>query len=151
MTPISSPEELFMQCRRGLYVMALRVLRNEEDAEDCLQETALRMVRCWKTCNLETAIPWALTIVHNQAISVLRKRRTQPSNANSEAPGPSIRSHENAIIARLTLAKALKRLNRTEREAMVLWFAHRRSVKAIGAGMHTRQYRALHRMRKLCA
>jgi RNA polymerase sigma factor (sigma-70 family) len=148
--PITSPEQLFTRCRRGLYVMAFRVLHNQEDAEDCLQEAALRMVRYWHTCNPERAVAWALTIVRNQALDTLRRRRVQNRHAIEDFPNLASASHEGSVIARLTLAAAIARLTETEREALALWMDHRRSVAAVGPRMHSRQYRALHRLRHLC-
>ena len=154
--PITSPEQLFTQWRRGLFGEAFRILQKVEDAEDCLQEAALHMVRSWSTCNPETAQAWAFAIVRNQALDILRKRRSrteateEPIGNEHDARMPRLPSHEAGIIARLTLAAAIARLTPKEREAVALWMDHRRSVRAVGQTVHSREYRALHRLRRFC-
>ena len=151
--PINSPEQLFTQWQRGLFVEAFRILQKTEDAEDCLQEAALRMVRSWSSCNPATAQGWAFAIVRNQAFDILRKRsvRTQATEEPfGKGRDPSMPSHEAAVLARLTLAAGLARLTYEEREAIALWMDNQRSMRAVGAMMHSREYRALGRLRRFC-
>lgn len=164
--PITSPEQLFTQWQRGLFVAAQRILRSTEDAEDCVQEAGLRMVRSWSSCNPATAQAWAFAIVRNQAFDILRKRRVK-TQATEEPFGTDGRlsrsgkriavteelampSHEAEVIARLTLEGAVSQLTGEERKAFDLWVDHRRSIAQVGAKMHSREYRTIHRLRHLC-
>ena len=152
--PLTSPEQLFIDCRKGLFLAAVRILHNTEDAEDCVQETALRMVRFWNCCrDQSTGHSWALSIVRHQAFDALRKRRAAKRDVMSCPSGQwnmTVRSHEGQILARLTLIRATARLTDTDREALALWAAGHRAVKEVGPAMHSREYRAIHRIRTLC-
>ncbi len=151
--PITSPEQLFTQWRRGMFLEAFRILHGTEDAEDCVQEAGLRIVRFWNTCNPETAPAWAFAIVRNQALDILRKRRVRTQE--TEEPfakncDPAIPSHEASIIARLTLAAAVARLTPQQAEAFALWVEGQRSRPAVGKTIYFRQWRTLGRLRNFC-
>ena len=150
--PITSAEQLFTQWHRGLFLEAFRILQKVEDAEDCLQEAAIRMIRAWHTCNPATAQAWAFTIVRNVAKDMIRRRRARTEE--TEQPfdhEPAIPSHEGAILARVTIANALSRLKPRERQAFTLWQEGYRSLSAVGGAMKMREFHAVHQMRRLLA
>jgi RNA polymerase sigma factor (sigma-70 family) len=60
------------------YTLAKWICRNGADAEDIVQEAAIRALKALETTAIERPKPWFLTIVRNAAISWMAKNR--PSN-----------------------------------------------------------------------
>ena len=72
--------ESIWQYRCRLLCVARRILRNEADAEDAVQEAYLSAVRHFRQFEGRSSIlTWLTTIVVNQALTQLRVRRVQPS------------------------------------------------------------------------
>lgn len=73
---------LYDQYSPALYGVVLRIVRDEDQAQDLLQDI---FVKIWK--NLESydatkgrLFTWMLNVSRNTAIDALRSRKTQPSN-----------------------------------------------------------------------
>ena len=65
---------------RYLYTLALRIVRNEQDAEEVVQETFLGVVEHIKEfAEQSTFRTWLVRIATNHALKVLRRRRTHPA------------------------------------------------------------------------
>jgi RNA polymerase sigma-70 factor, ECF subfamily len=72
--------ESIWQYRCRLLCVARRILRNEADAEDAVQEAYLSAVRHFRQFEGRSSIlTWLTTIVVNQALTQLRVRRVQSS------------------------------------------------------------------------
>jgi len=72
--------ESIWQHRCRLLCVARRILRNEADAEDAVQEAYLSAIRHFRKFEGRSSIlTWLTTIVVNQALSQLRVRRVQPT------------------------------------------------------------------------
>jgi len=72
--------ESIWQHRRRLLCVARRILRNEADAEDAVQEAFLSAIRHFRKFEGRSSIlTWLTTIVVNQALTQLRVRRVQPT------------------------------------------------------------------------
>jgi RNA polymerase sigma factor (sigma-70 family) len=72
--------ESIWQHRCRLLCVARRILRNEADAEDAVQEAYLSAVRHFRKFEGRSSIlTWLTTIVVNQALTQLRVRRVQPT------------------------------------------------------------------------
>jgi len=72
--------ESIWQHRCRLLSVARRILRNEADAEDAVQEAYLSAVRHFRKFEGRSSIlTWLTTIVVNQALTQLRVRRVQPT------------------------------------------------------------------------
>ena len=72
--------ESIWQHRCRLLCVARRILRNEADAEDAVQEAYLSAIRHFSKFEGRSSIlTWLTTIVVNQALSQLRVRRVQPT------------------------------------------------------------------------
>lgn len=76
---------LYDQYSPALYGVVLRIVRDEEHAQDLVQDI---FVKIWK--NLDTydvskgrLFTWMLNIARNTAIDALRARKTQPSPSNA--------------------------------------------------------------------
>jgi RNA polymerase sigma-70 factor (ECF subfamily) len=71
--------ELVGRYQRQVYSLALRMVRQAEDAEDITQETFVRMFRALDRYDLERPFgAWLFTIASRLCIDHLRRRRTAP-------------------------------------------------------------------------
>jgi RNA polymerase sigma-70 factor (ECF subfamily) len=60
------------------YNLARWLTRNDQDAEDVVQEASLRAFKYWKGFSGHDCRPWLLAIVRNTYYSWLRERSVQP-------------------------------------------------------------------------
>ena len=64
--------------RRSLQGYAVSIVRHEHDAEDVVQATLLNALRALREDRRRPPLrPWLFCIAHNEAVSVLRRRRPQ--------------------------------------------------------------------------
>jgi len=105
-----------------LYAVALRILKQEALAQDCLQDAYLSVWRQAAAYQKGRAAPmtWLVTIVRNRAIDILRKQRHSSQSDDAElemlaAPGCS-----DALIDRLALEKCLEALQPKQRHCLTL-------------------------------
>src|SRR6476620_11370546 len=72
--------ELYRRHAQELYRYSRSILRNPEDAADAMQNS---MVKAFSALQKETrdfeVLPWLFRIVHNESITLLRKRRPETS------------------------------------------------------------------------
>ncbi len=79
-------EELFLPLLNNLYSIALRMTRNERDAEDLVQETYLKAFRFFHRFERGTnARAWILTILTNTFRTRYRKKKQEPNMVDFEA------------------------------------------------------------------
>jgi RNA polymerase sigma-70 factor (ECF subfamily) len=82
-------EELVTRYEKRIYALAMRLLRQHQDAENVVQETFLALVEHLNDFREEASVStWILRIATNQALKVLRKRRglpTVPLGSDSDA------------------------------------------------------------------
>src|SRR5512135_3430353 len=79
-------EALFLPLLDNLYSIALRMTRNEKDAEDLVQETYLKAFRFFHRFERGTnARAWILTILTNTFRTRYRKKKQEPSMVDFEA------------------------------------------------------------------
>lgn len=72
-------EDLFMPFIDGLYNLALRMTRNQDDAEDLVQETYLKAYRFYERFRTNTnARAWITTILMNTFRTAYRKSLKEP-------------------------------------------------------------------------
>lgn len=92
-------EELVARHEHRIYTLALRILRQEEDAQDVTQQTLLSAVEHLNGFRGESAFgTWLLRIATHAALKVLRKRKgldtvsleacTEPSDSYDSVPHP---------------------------------------------------------------
>ena len=66
--------ELIRPCERAIYFMQLSLLRNEAEAEDAAQDTAIKIYLNLKNFRGDSQFrTWALSIARNEALGRLRK------------------------------------------------------------------------------
>ena len=140
--------ELFSRYYRFLYFLACRVLGGREDAQDVVQNCLLRAVRNLQQFNNDGAFrSWLTRILVNEAISLLRKRRSRPrfsvGRVSSEddrdvldrLPGPGL-NPEQALAKKesiLALTEEVTRLSAPLRSVVILCDIREYSMEEAGA------------------
>ena len=77
--------KLFDAQINGLYTLALRMTRNQLDAEDLIQDTALKAFRYFDKFDRGTNFrAWIYRILTNNFINTYRKRKKQPNRVEIE-------------------------------------------------------------------
>jgi RNA polymerase sigma-70 factor (ECF subfamily) len=108
------------------YNLARWLTRNDQDAEDVVQEASLRAFKYWKGFSGRDCRSWLLAIVRNTFYSWLRQRSVQPEltedgeidDVDEGSPNPESALLQNAT--REVLRAALEDLPVEFREAIVL-------------------------------
>ena len=81
-------EELVRRTSRPAYLLARRITRNHEDADDVVQESFVKAYQALDRFQLGKAIaPWVLTIVARTALSNVRQSKRRAASPLDE-PGP---------------------------------------------------------------
>ncbi len=122
---------------RAAYNFARWLVRNDQDAEDIVQEALLKALESAHTLRGDVR-PWLLAIVRNTAINFMRRKRPAIDDDRSEsieqqidtAPDP-----ERLLIAqsrRESVSAAIARLQPEFREALVLREIEGLAYKEIG-------------------
>ncbi|HKQ17089.1 MAG TPA: RNA polymerase sigma factor, partial [Solirubrobacterales bacterium] len=74
----SAFEEIFRTHHQELYRYCLAILRDRDDAEDALQATMAAALRSLPGEGRHIEVrPWLFRVAHNEAISILRRRRDE--------------------------------------------------------------------------
>ena len=73
-------ESLILPHLDAAYTLARYLLRDEHDAQDAVQDAALRAIRHLATYRGGDARAWFLTVVRNACFSAMRARRAEPAN-----------------------------------------------------------------------
>jgi len=97
--------------------VAFRILGDRSDAEEVTQEALARAYARWSSVGGH-AEPWVATVAANLAIGRWRKRR--PTVPLSAAHGGPTGGADPAMLERLGLVTALRRLPKRQREVVVL-------------------------------
>ena len=140
--------DLFSRYHRFLHFLECRVLGGREDAQDVVQNCLLRAVRNLQQFNNDGAFrSWLARILVNEAIDLLRKRRSRPrfsvGRVSSEderdvldrLPGPGL-NPEQALAKKesiLALTKEVARLSPPLRSVVILCDIPEYSMEEAGA------------------
>jgi RNA polymerase sigma-70 factor (ECF subfamily) len=126
--------ELLMDLHRpALYSLALKMLRNPDDANDAVQETILKAYRAIKEFDPERPLkPWLCRICSNCCVDVVRsrKRDTDPLDEHEHSiPDPRERIDERAgsAIRQGQLIEAMGRL--PEKYRQIIFMRHFRHME----------------------
>src|SRR6476661_560758 len=69
---------LYERHHQALYRYCLSIVRNPQDAQDALQSALVRALAALRASERDLAVrPWLFRIAHNEAVSILRKRRPE--------------------------------------------------------------------------
>src|SRR3954463_11023235 len=130
----ASFDERFDVLARIAYRVAFRLLGNRADAEEIAQETLARALARWHSVSGHDE-PWVTRVATNLAIGRLRKRR--PTTAFDEAHGGPAPVADAHALERLTLADAISRLPRRQREVVALRYLADLPEREVAALMRT--------------
>jgi RNA polymerase sigma-70 factor (ECF subfamily) len=119
--------------RPGLYSLALKMLRNPDDANDAVQETILKAYRAIKEFDPERPLkPWLFRICSNCCVDVVRSRKRDTDSLDEHEhaiPDPRERIDERAGIAirQSQLIEAMGRL--PEKYRQIIFMRHFRHME----------------------
>src|SRR4051794_32353769 len=115
---------LFARHRRAIERCAAPIVRNDHDAQDVLQTTALKALTGLPSRSAGAPLrAWLLRIASNEAISVLRRRRARPSEELAERVPDASGTPEERALARDDLRHLLhdiEHLTERQRRALLL-------------------------------
>ena len=126
---------------RNVFRLAFRMTRNEEDAEDVVQETFLKAYsNLPRFAGRSEFSTWIHSIAAHCALDLLRRRvpreeRTRPLEAEAFVAAASDASPERNVFGSeigSRVARSLERLSVMERSAFVLRHFEGRSIEEIG-------------------
>jgi len=116
---------LFQPCEKSVYFLLLSLLRNEAEAEDAAQETAVKVYRNLRLFRGESRFrTWVLSIARNEGLARLRKlqnRREDSLDAITEDAGdftPAILTSWREIPAEELERQELRRMLREAIEGL---------------------------------
>src|SRR5215218_10128305 len=99
---------LYERHHQALYRYCRSIVRHEEDAQDALQNTMTRAFAALQHESRDFELrPWLFRIAHNEAISILRRRRDTDELDEQTAPGEledRVTEREQLRLLRLDLA-----------------------------------------------
>lgn len=110
---------LVSRWEKRLYNYLLKLVRDTEDAFDLSQEAFLKAYQNLRKLDDPSRFaPWLFRIAHNEAFSLLRKRRpaVEVTDRPAMPPGPRMLPVETS----LAVGAALSRLTEDQREAVIL-------------------------------
>ncbi|MGD8926685.1 MAG: sigma-70 family RNA polymerase sigma factor [Thioalkalispiraceae bacterium] len=104
-----------------LYAVALRILKNEANAQDCLQEAFVSVWRQAGSYRPERSAPmtWLTTIIRNRAIDILRKQPLDALSMEVEARLADMVERPDSSIDRMSIDKCLAELNPQQRDCVL--------------------------------
>src|SRR5437899_4149875 len=80
---------LYQRHHQALYRYCLAILRAPEDAQDALQSTFMNAFVALRASERDVAVrPWLFRIAHNEAVSILRRRRQHEPLEEQHEPSP---------------------------------------------------------------
>ena len=123
----------------ALYRYCRSIVRNEEDAQDALQSAVMRALAALRGSERDIAVrPWLFRIVHNEAISLLRRR--PPSGDPIDERELAHVSVERTVEERerlATLVSDIQALGERQRAALLMRELSGLSIEEIAASLST--------------
>jgi len=141
-------ERLILPHLDAAYALAFWLTRNEDQAQDAVQEAFLRAIRFFGSFRGENGRPWLLGIVRNACYALLERERAAGTpeelderlhTPDSAAPGAVLVFPVNPEVAaiehadRALVHRCLRNLPHDYREAVILRELHGCSYKEIAA------------------
>src|SRR2546423_9321081 len=83
---------LYERHHQALYRYCLAIVRAPEDAQDALQNTFMNAFAALRASERDVAVrPWLFRVAHNEAVSILRRRRpNDPLEHQHEPPTDTV-------------------------------------------------------------
>lgn len=160
----SALDEAYRRFSRPVYSLAYRVLNDAASAQDVVQEVFLKLWRQPESYNPQRGSlgPWLLSVTHNRAIDVLRRRRVRDEYqlpetleldqlvVDTSADPSDLASMSEAADA---IRRALSQIPEAQREAIEMAFfqgkTHAEISEELGEPLGTAKTRIRLGMRKL--
>lgn len=90
-TATSTRDDFGLEFLDSLYRYAMVLTRNRTDAEDLVQETYVRAIEAYGRLRENSNVKgWLFTILRNQWLNQLRRRRTGPQFLDSDGESPIV-------------------------------------------------------------
>lgn len=124
-----------------LYRYCRSILRHEADAQDALQATFAAALAALQRDQRDAPMrPWLFRIAHNEAISLLRRRRpTAELSAATECPSPSVEERVDERNRLELLVRDMGELAERQRSALVMrelsGLSHEEIATALGTSV----------------
>ena len=153
--------KIYLRYRDRVYAYSLRMLSNQEEAQDLYQEVFLRVLTRAKTFEEEKSLGgWIFTIAHNLCLNKLRDRKPQDSINNllpgSQDPLVVLPAEDLGESWHERIEWAMSQLPAEQREALVLreyeGLSHQEITEVLKASIpaiKSRIYRAKENLRQL--
>lgn len=155
--------EIFSEYHGKLYNISLRILRSQQDAEDAVEQTFLKImdnIERIRQLPCHETLPFCVVIVKNASVDILRKNsKTVSIDLVEEIQELSVDAPENAFFEnhdRERLLRLIKLLPQEDRYLLELRLGEEMSYKEIGAMINItevtarkRFQRALEKLQKL--
>jgi RNA polymerase sigma factor (sigma-70 family) len=130
---------LYERHHQALYRYCLSIVRNPQDAQDALQSSLARALAALQASERDLAVrPWLFRIAHNEAVSILRKRRGADRVLDEQEP--SLLSVERTFEERERLGRLvsdLQALPLRQRAALLMRELSGLSIEEIAAALAT--------------
>jgi RNA polymerase sigma factor (sigma-70 family) len=130
---------LYERHHQALYRYCLSIVRNPQDAQDALQSSLVRALAALRASERDLAVrPWLFRIAHNEAVSILRKRRGGDRELDEQEPSPL--SVEDSVERRerlSTLVSDLQELPLRQRAALLMRELSGLSIEEIACALST--------------
>jgi RNA polymerase sigma-70 factor (ECF subfamily) len=159
---VAALEQLLRDCRPGLARLAAQLCRNEDVAQDVVQETLLKLALNLHRLDAPGAFhSWSLTILRREVVDFVRRQQRSLGEGLSfddARTDMATEDRDQARLERLEVAQCLRRLARDDRRVLSLHYWWGLEVKEIAArlgiavsAVKTRLFRARNRLREhLC-
>lgn len=109
-----TPDLLFERHGKQLLHWARRFTRTFQDAEDCYQEAAIRIIRFWdqrRDTSERGTLTWAMSVVKNQAFDLARRQKSRGGDHQPLQDAiPDALAGFQPIFARLAIVQASRGL-----------------------------------------
>jgi RNA polymerase sigma-70 factor (ECF subfamily) len=112
---------LVSRWEKRIFNYLLRLVRNREDALDICQDVLLKVYQNLRKLEEPARFaPWMYRIAHNEAYSMLRRKKPEDDLETAQFDMPSMGSQMLPVETALAVDAALLRLSEEQREAVVL-------------------------------
>jgi RNA polymerase sigma factor (sigma-70 family) len=113
---------IYARYHQPLYRYCLSIVRNAEDAQDALQNSMVQALRGLSSRDRDLPVrPWLFRIAHNEAVSVLRRRRAAGElDEETGMPGADPEEELDARSRLQQLVSDLQRLPERSRGALLM-------------------------------
>ena len=120
-------KQLYQRTSAKLFAVILRILKDKELSEDCLQQVYIKIWQASSSYNREIAAPmtWMNTIARNMALDYIRKRQREPQLDNDALdiqmdPGASQEQMLSAGQDSQAIHRCLETLNDNQKRCLEL-------------------------------